>query len=179
MTDSRSAAKRAGCFRCATGKRAGCAIRGGRRSQRRGGLARLIGRGRPLGAAAARRWRILSQRPHRSAAASIATGARSERWSRSKITGPAICSRSRWRAASGKLIPFRDRHRRSGRRAHRPRPRVPRLAAFLRRAPFPRVGSRSSGHAWQRSLRMVVAATPPSPMAWLIWSRPLTTSPAA
>ena len=30
-----------------------------------------------------------------------------------------------------------------------------------------------------RSLRIVVAATPPSPMAWLIWSRPRTTSPAA
>jgi hypothetical protein len=31
----------------------------------------------------------------------------------------------------------------------------------------------------QRSLRTAVAATPACPMAWLIWSRPSTTSPAA
>ena len=35
------------------------------------------------------------------------------------------------------------------------------------------------GRALARSLRIVVAATPPSPIAWLIWSSPMTTSPAA
>ena len=40
-------------------------------------------------------------------------------------------------------------------------------------------GCRSIGRLAARSLRMVVAACPPSPIAWLIWSSPWTTSPAA
>ncbi len=43
-----------------------------------------------------------------------------------------------------------------------------------RRAPHRRNGARSAS-----VLRIVVAATPASPIAWLIWSSPFTTSPAA
>ena len=45
----------------------------------------------------------------------------------------------------------------------------------------PRAGShqRRSGADAARSLRIVVAATPPCPIALLIWSSPSTTSPAA
>ena len=39
--------------------------------------------------------------------------------------------------------------------------------------------SAAAAPAFARSLRIVVAATPPSPIAWLIWSSPMTTSPAA
>jgi len=38
---------------------------------------------------------------------------------------------------------------------------------------------RLSGRCSANRLRIVVAATPASPMAWLIWSSPFTTSPAA
>ena len=65
------------------------------------------------------------------------------------------------------LIPFGPASPTRG-RPDRPRPRIPRLAPSS-------IGSRR----FARSLRMVVAATPPSPIAWLIWSRPMTTSPAA
>ena len=55
-------------------------------------------------------------------------------------------------------------------------PRVPRLAAASCQLFEPVAPTRLLR---ARSLRMVVAATPPSPIAWLIWSRPMTTSPAA
>ena len=104
------------------------------------------------------------------------------------------------------LIPFQPRHRRPGGRQDRRRSRLPRLTranviavvihVIPAKAGIPlllsggRKGREMPAFAGMtnyllrppssaRSLRIVVAATPPSPMAWLIWSRPITTSPAA
>ena len=59
-----------------------------------------------------------------------------------------------------------------------PAPIAPACSGFVRPA-GPAQPALTSGRSFARSLRIVVAATPPSPMAWLIWSRPMTTSPAA
>ena len=70
------------------------------------------------------------------------------------------------RQALADPVPRPDRRPR--RRPDRPRPRIPRLALAAALS-----GSRSIGLTLARSLRIVVAATPPSPIAWLIWSSPM------
>ena len=93
--------------RFATRQDCRCALRRRRRPLGAEALRGIAGRGRAFGAASARGGRILSRRPDRPLCCRSRLRYRLAGSSRSRITAPATCSRSRTAAGKRSLIPFK------------------------------------------------------------------------